>query len=145
MTVWLALLDLETGEGLAVNAGHEHPAICRTGKEFELVRYRHSLAAGIMENICFKQHTFHLDPGDRLFIYTDGVPDAMNTSSEQFGTDRMLDVLNASPNADPASLLSAVSEAIDGFAGEADQFDDTTMMCLHYIGRNNEDNSDQPR
>lgn len=145
VTVWLALLDLETGEGLAVNAGHEHPAICRSGKEFELVRYRHSLAAGIMENICFKQHTFHLDPGDRLFIYTDGVPEAQNSSSEQFGTDRMLDVLRKNQSADPASLLAAVTEAIDAFTGEAGQFDDTTMMCLHYIGRSNEDSSNQPR
>ena len=130
VTVWLALLDLETGEGTAVNAGHEHPAVCRDGKRFELVRYQHSLAAGMMNGLTFPQHKFRLRPGDKLFVYTDGVPEAQNASLEQFGTDRMLEVLNANRNETPEGLLAAVTKAIDAFTGEAPRFDDTTMLCL---------------
>ena len=130
VTVWMALLDLETGEGVAVNAGHEPPVVCREGGNYELVRYRHSLAAGMMKGMTFPQHTFRLGPGDRLFVFTDGVPEAQNASSEQFGTDRMLKVLNANRDETPAGLLDAVAKAIDEFQGEAGQFDDMTMLCF---------------
>ena len=130
VTVWMALLDLETGEGVAVNAGHEHPAVCREGGDFELLRYRHSLAVGMMEGMTFPQHTFCMRPGDKLFVYTDGVPDALNASDEQFGTDRMLKVLNANREETPAGLLAAVAKALDEFAGDAGRFDDTTMLCF---------------
>ena len=136
VTVWMALLDLETGEGVAVNAGHEPPVICREGGDFELARYRHSLAVGMMKGMEFPQHTFRLGPGDKLFVFTDGVPEALNSSSEQFGTDRMLKVLNENRNEDPAGLLAAVSRAIDEFKGEADQFDDITILCFFCDKRN---------
>lgn len=136
VTVWMALLDLETGEGVAVNAGHEPPVICREGGDFELVRYRHSLAVGMMKGMEFPQHTFRLEPGDKLFVFTDGVPEALNSSSEQFGTDRMLKVLNENRNEDPAGLLAAVARAIDDFKGEADQFDDMTIVCFFCDKRN---------
>ena len=136
VTVWMALLDLETGEGVAVNAGHEPPVICREGGDFELVRYRHSLAVGMMKGMEFPQHTFRLEPGDKLFVFTDGVPEALNSSSEQFGTDRMLKVLNENRNEDPAGLLAAVARAIDDFKGEADQFDDITIVCFFCDKRN---------
>ena len=136
VTVWMALLDLETGEGVAVNAGHEPPVICREGGDFELVRYRHSLAVGMMKGMEFPQHTFRLGPGDKLFVFTDGVPEALNSSSEQFGTDRMLKVLNENRNEDPAGLLAAVARAIDDFKGEADQFDDITIVCFFCDKRN---------
>ena len=132
----MALLDLETGEGVAVNAGHEPPVICREGGDFELVRYRHSLAVGMMKGMEFPQHTFRLGPGDKLFVFTDGVPEALNSSSEQFGTDRMLKVLNENRNEDPAGLLAAVARAIDEFQGETDQFDDMTMLCFFCDKRN---------
>ena len=136
VTVWMALLDLETGEGVAVNAGHEPPVVCRDGGDFELVRYRHSLAVGMMRGMEFPQHTFRLGPGDRLFVFTDGVPEAQNSSSEQFGTDRMLKVLNANRDETPAGLLAAVAKAIDEFQGEAGQFDDMTVLCFFCDKRN---------
>ena len=63
---------------------------------------------GMMKGMEFPQHTFRLEPGDKLFVFTDGVPEALNSSSEQFGTDRMLKVLNENRNEDPAGLLAAV-------------------------------------
>ena len=134
VTVWLAILELSTGKGLAANAGHEHPAVCRADGRYELAVYRHSLAVAAMEGVRFKEHSFELHPGDSLFVYTDGVTEATNIKNELFGTDRMLAALNLNPKADPKMLLKHVKAEIDGFAGGAPQFDDITMMCLHYSG-----------
>lgn len=134
VTVWLAIMDLRTGEGIAANAGHEHPALCRKGEEFKLVIYKHSLVVGMGEGITYKQHSFRLNPGDRLYVYTDGVPEASNEQGERFGNERMLEVLNAGRDKSPEELLEAVGEAIIAFMGNAARFDDTTMMCFDYHG-----------
>ena len=132
VTVWLAVIDLATGKGLVANAGHEHPVLCRRGGSFELVIYKHNMALGMIEDVSFRQHEFTLYPGDRLFVYTDGVPEATNISDEQFGTGRMLEVLNESREAEPKELLDRMGAAVDQFTGDACRFDDTTMMCLYY-------------
>ena len=134
VTVWLAILDIKTGKGLAANAGHEHPILMRAGGDFELVKYRHSPAVATMEGIKFSQHEFELHPGDRLFVYTDGVPEATDDSNELFGDDRMLHVLNNNKDASVSDLLEHMKSAIDGFVGEAPQFDDITMLVLDYYG-----------
>lgn len=134
-TIWLALIDTVTGEGVSVNAGHEYPAVCRTGGSYELIRDKHSLPIGTMPGILYKEQVFQMDPGDRLFVYTDGVPEAVNQDGGQFGTDRMLDVLNRNMDAGSKKLLSRLKEEIDAFAGEVPQFDDITMLCFHYIGK----------
>ena len=134
VTVWLAVLDLTTGTGLAANAGHEHPALRRAGGQYELVIYRHSPAVATMEGIRFREHAFELHPGDSLFVYTDGVPEATNANDELFGSERMVEALNHNVNAAPAELLAAVRSELDAFVGEAPQFDDVTMLCLDYFG-----------
>ncbi len=134
VTVWLAVIELSTGKGVAANAGHEHPVICRADGQFELVVYRHSPAVATMNGIRFKEHTFELNPGDRLFVYTDGVPEATNANNELFGAERMLAALNGSEDGSPEGILRSVREAIDGFVGDAPQFDDITMMGFCYNG-----------
>ena len=134
VTVWLAVIEISTGRGLAANAGHEHPVIRRAGGEYELVIYRHSPAVATMEGIRFKEHSFELYPGDSIFVYTDGVPEATNADSEMFGTDRMLAALNAEPDAPPEKILKNVRAAVDDFVKDADQFDDLTMLGLVYNG-----------
>ena len=134
VTVWLAIIELRTGKGIAANAGHEHPALRRKDGSFELVLYRHAPAVATMEGMRFKEHEFQLNPGDTLFVYTDGVTEATNTKDELFGTQRMLDALNRDPNAAPKKLLDAVRNDIDEFVGAAPQFDDITMMGVKYDG-----------
>ena len=119
---------------MAANAGHEHPVICRKNGQYELVVYRHAPAVAAMEGIHFRQHEFELRPGDRLYVYTDGVPEAADAHDELFGTDRMLGVLNRDPYADPETLLHTVRREIDAFVGDAPQFDDITMLGLYYKG-----------
>ena len=130
VTVWMAVIDLITGEGVAANAGHEHPALCRRDGKFELVRYKHDIVIGMLKDRTYRQHAFAMNHGDRLFVYTDGVPEAYSETGEQFGTDRMLEALNRRPDASPEELIDDVGAAIERFMGEAPRFDDTTMMCF---------------
>ena len=134
VTVWLSILELSTGKGLAANAGHEHPAIRRKGGAFELVKYPHSLAVATMDEIRFKEHEFELRPGDALFVYTDGVTEATNASEELFGEKRTVEALNRIPHAEARTLLETTQAAISEFVGDAMQFDDMTMLCLEYYG-----------
>ena len=138
VTVWLGIVDLKTGKGLAANAGHEHPAIRRGKGEFEMVKYRHSPAVAAMEGIPYKEHEFELAPGDALFVYTDGVPEATDANEELFGEERTLLALNKDPNAKPEVILAGVKESIDEFVGDATQFDDITMLCFEFFGRDSE-------
>lgn len=134
VTVWLAILDLRTGKGIAANAGHEHPAIKRKDGQFELIIYRHSPAVATLEGIRFREHEFELHPGDKLFVYTDGVPEATNADNELFGAERMVEALNKSADCAVGDILSEVKAEIDRFVGEAPQFDDITMLGFEYYG-----------
>ena len=134
VTVWLAIIEISTGKGVAANAGHEHPTLCRANGKYELVEYRHSPAVATIEGIRFREHPFELHPGDRFFVYTDGVPEATDARNELFGSERMLAALNSDPEADPEQLLHNVRAAIDAFVGDAPQFDDITMLGFRYFG-----------
>ena len=134
VTVWLAVIELSTGKGMAANAGHEHPVIRRADGSYELVVYRHSPAVATMEGTRFREHAFQLNAGDTLFVYTDGVPEATDACNRMFGPERMLDALNRDSAAAPRQLLANVRADIDAFVGEAPQFDDITMMAFRYFG-----------
>ena len=134
VTAWLAVLEISTGKGVAVNAGHEHPVLRRSGEKYELILYRHSLALAALDGVQFKQHEFQLCPGDSIFVYTDGVTEATSSEKELFGTERMLESLNKEPDAEPDEILANVMGDINRFMDGEDQFDDITMMCLKYNG-----------
>ena len=134
VTAWMAIIDIHTGKGIAVNAGHEHPAIRRKNGEFELIKYKHSPALGIISGIPFREHEFELGVGDTLLVYTDGVPEAINLNEQQFTTDRMLKSLNEATSEKPEDLLKSLKSDIDSFVGEAEQFDDVTMLGFKFMG-----------
>ena len=134
VTAWLAVLEISTGKGVAVNAGHEHPVLRRSGEKYELILYRHSLALAALDGVQFRQHEFQLCPGDSFFVYTDGVTEATSSEKELFGTDRMLEALNKTPDAEPDEILANVMGEINRFMDGEEQFDDITMMCLKYNG-----------
>ena len=133
VTVWIGILEISTGKLTAANAGHEYPAI-KTGNKFELLKDKHGLVIGAMPGIVYKEYELDLKPGDKLFLYTDGVAEATRGGEELFGTKRMLDALNKDPDADPAILLRNVRRAVDEFVGSDEQFDDLTMLGFEYLG-----------
>ena len=135
VTVWLAIIDIETGRGLAANAGHEHPALRRAGESFELIKYSHSPMMAVISGIQFKEHEFVLHPGDRLFVYTDGVPEATNQEEKLYGLERMVESLNRHRDASIKELLENVKKDIDTFVDGAEQFDDITMLVFEYNGK----------
>ena len=134
VTVWLGILDLNTGKVIASNAGHEYPAIRRTDGKYELFKTKQSPAVATMEGLNFRESEFTLGHGDNLYVYTDGVPEATNIHEELYGTERMLDKLNSTIGLGASEVLNIMKKDVDDFTGEAPQFDDVTMMCLQFLG-----------
>ena len=134
ITVWLGILELSTGRLTAANAGHEYPVLQRPGEPYRLFKDKHDLVLGGMEGIRYRQYELTLAPGSRLFVYTDGVPEAANAQIEMFGTERMLTVLNQDTALSPEATLRNVRRAVDDFVQDAEQFDDLTMLCMEYKG-----------
>jgi len=134
VTVWLGILEISTGKLTAANAGHEYPVLMSKSGKFELVKDKHGFVIGGLDGAKYKQYELSLDPGSKLFLYTDGVPEATNGENELFGTERMLAALNENSGASPEELLNNVRRAVDGFVKDAEQFDDLTMLGLEYNG-----------
>ena len=134
VTVWLGVLQLSTGLLTAANAGHEYPALKPAGGAFDLYKDRHGFVIGGMPGIRYRDYTVQLEPGAKMFFYTDGVPEATNASEELFGTGRMVDALRLREDGGPDGILKAVNESVAAFVGKAPQFDDLTMLCFVYNG-----------
>ena len=134
VTVWLGILEISTGKLTAANAGHEYPVLMQAGGAFELIKDKHGFVIGGMDGVRYKEYVLQLNPGAKLFLYTDGVPEATNAGEELFGTERMLAALNQNTAADPEGLLKNVRKAVEEFVKDAEQFDDLTMLSLEYKG-----------
>ncbi len=132
VTVWFGILEISTGKLSCANAGHEYPAIKRADGSFEIFKDKHGFVIGGMEGIKYKEYEIQLEHGDKLFVYTDGVPEATNADVKMFGPDRMLQALNKDMNAGPEQILANVRDAVSEFVGDAEQFDDLTMMCVEF-------------
>ena len=135
VTVWLGILNLNNGTLVTANAGHEYPVVKMPEGNFELLKAKHSFVVGGMKGIKYKETQMTLEPGSKLFVYTDGVPEAENAEQMQYGLDRFLSVLNRNKDADPPALLEAVGTDVKKFTQNQAQFDDLTMLCLHYKGK----------
>ena len=133
VTVWLGILDISTGLLTTANAGHEYPALMHADGQFELFRDRHGLVVGGMPGVKYHEHSLQMYPGSKLFVYTDGVPEATDAENALFGTTRMLEALNAHANKSPKQILHGVRQAVNEFVSDMEQFDDLTMMCLEYM------------
>ena len=134
VTVWVGVLEISTGRMLCANAGHEYPAIKKADGLFELYKDKHGFVIGGMEGVGYKEYVLQMSPGDKIFVYTDGVPEATAEGGEMFGMERMVATLNSCAEGSPVDILRRVRSDVDAFVGDAEQFDDMTMMCLEYKG-----------
>ncbi len=134
VTVWLGILEISTGKFVAANAGHDYPVLKNPDGDFELILDKHGLVIGVMEEAVYTEYEWQLSPGSKIFVYTDGVPEAANAQDELFRVDRMLEALNADPDVKPEQVLKNVRAGVDAFVKDAEQFDDITMLCLEYRG-----------
>ena len=134
ITAFEGVLDLQTGEFRYVNAGHEVPYICKKGESYEPYKIRDGFVLAGMEDMRFREGSVQLTPGDKIFLYTDGVPEATNGNNALYGSQRLYHILNENTEAAPEMVLRAVKTDVDRFVGDAPQFDDLTMLCLEYQG-----------
>ena len=132
ITAFEGVLDLVTGEFVYVNAGHEMPFIYKSGGDFEPYKIRAGFVLAGMEGMKYRAGSMTLEPGDKIFQYTDGVTEATNINNELYGMDRLGEILNKVKLGTPHEILPAIKKDIDEFVGEAPQFDDITMLCLEY-------------
>ncbi len=132
VTLWLGILDLKTGTLRAANAGHEYPALKHADGSFELLKDKHGLPVGAMDGVKYKGYELQIEPGAKLFVYTDGMPEANDADNNMFGVERMLAALNSDTSVPPKGVLKNVQDAVDGFVAGAEQFDDLTMLCVEY-------------
>ena len=130
VTVWYGVLEISTGKITAANAGHEFPIIKKQGGKYELLQDKHGFVIGGMEGMKYTEYEIQLDSGEMLFLYTDGVPEATDGENKMYGTDRLLEAMNSKEHTDPLELLRSITDNVDQFVGEADRFDDMTMLAV---------------
>ena len=135
VTVWMGILDLRTGEVEFACAGHNPPVICHDDGTVEFAKSKPGLVMAAMEGTRYKRQTLKLEPGDTIFLYTDGVTEATNANEELFGDDRLLQTLREAHGKEPAEICPFVKSKIDEFVGDAPQFDDITMLALKFVGK----------
>ena len=132
VTAWMGILDITTGKMQFANAGHNPPLLKRANGEFEYLKTRAGFVLAGMEGVRYRPLELTLCPGDRLFLYTDGVPEATNTENKLYGEDRLLTFANKNATAEAGEFLPNLKADIDEFVGEAPQFDDITMLMFDY-------------
>ena len=132
VTAWMGILDLTTGHVKFANAGHNPPLLKRADGSFEYLKTRAGFVLAGMEGVRYRVGELKLNPGDRLFLYTDGVPEATNVENKLYGEERLLAFMNQNAATEATQLLPALKANIDEFVGEAPQFDDITMLMFDY-------------
>lgn len=134
VTAWMGILQISTGRIAYVNAGHNPPLICHAGGDFTYLRARSGFVLAGMEGMKYKIQNLEMMPGDCLYLYTDGVTEATDIDEQLYGEQRLEEVLNSHKGERPQQLLENVQKDITAFVKTAPQFDDITMLGLHYKG-----------
>lgn len=142
VTAWMGIIDLKTGKVDFANAGHNPPLVRRKDGSFEYLKCRAGFVLAGMEGIKYCKNELQLEPGDEIFLYTDGVTEATDIQENAYGEDRLLRLLNENKCVDSKSLCELVKNDIDRFAGDAPQFDDITMLSLKYNNNMKEDKNE---
>lgn len=131
VTAWMGILDLKTGLLKYADAGHNPPVLRRAGGEYEYLKIRPNFILAGMEGMKYRLNELQLAPGDEIFLYTDGVTEAQNSEKQLYGEKRLLQSLNEKSGLTVEEICAKVKKDVDAFVGEADQFDDMTMLCVH--------------
>ena len=145
VTAWMGVLNTETGVLTYVNAGHNPPLVRLADGGFTFLQTRPGLVLAGMDGLRYRQYELQMHPGDRIFLYTDGITEASNPAKELYGNDRLQAYLNAHTNAPLKEMLSGLTADINAFAGTEPQFDDMTMLMLDYLSNRPDENRKEKR
>ncbi len=136
VTVWMGILNLKTGLLTAANGGHEYPMFQLGEKPFEVMEDPHGLVLGPIPTSKYQNYEVQLHAGDRLFVYSDGATDAVNTEVKDFGLERLHQtVVEASAAPGASEMTRIIRQKLDDYSAGADQFDDITLLTLNYYGQ----------
>lgn len=138
VTAWMGVIDLSTGLVSFANAGHNPPLVRHKNGDFEYLKSRAGFVLAGMEGIRYKKNELQLNPGDEIYLYTDGVTEATDTNNALYGEERLKTLLDGLHGCSGEQVCRAVKNDIDAFVGDAPQFDDITMLHLKYNGGNKE-------
>ncbi len=130
VTLFIGVLDLETGQMSYSNAGH-NPPLLLTDDKTAFISCDANISAGVMSGWQFSLQHLQLKPGECLFLYTDGLNEAEDINLSQFGMERMVDVAK-SASKQPKALIDTMSASVAEFVGDAEQNDDLTMLAIQY-------------
>ncbi|GHV47624.1 hypothetical protein AGMMS49546_37430 [Spirochaetia bacterium] len=134
VTIFICTVDLVTGHILYANGGHNPPLLSQSNKAYHFMHLEKGLPLGVFETSRYKMRFLQLNPGDKLYLYTDGVNEAKNTAGEQFSNKRFLETANQFRELEPEQFDGAIRNAVEQFSGGADQSDDITTLAIHYTG-----------
>ena len=134
VTYFACILNMNTGELTFTNAGHNPPYIMKPGSPPRAITEKHGMALGVFPGNDYGTGKLVLEPGQTIFLYTDGVTEAMNPEHEEFGVERLEPLLNACNEESPEQIINLVLEKVKAFAGDEEQSDDITIVALTYRG-----------
>jgi sigma-B regulation protein RsbU (phosphoserine phosphatase) len=135
VTVLICSIDLATGEMIYANGGHNPPLIAQSGAMYQFMELKKGVPPGMLPASKYKQCSMALNPGDKLFLYTDGINEALNAKNEQWGNERFLEAANKNIELRPEAFDAAIRESLSGFVSDAEQSDDITTFVFHYTKR----------
>jgi serine phosphatase RsbU (regulator of sigma subunit) len=134
VTAWMGILNIRNGKVLFANAGHNHPLVKHSDGTFEYLKSRAGFVLAGMEGVRYRKNELVLEPGDAIYLYTDGVTEATDLNEELYGEERLHSILEKYKDETMEVICSEIKKDVDLFAGEAPQFDDITMLALKYNG-----------
>ena len=130
VTVFYGIYNCRTGEVTYANAGHNPPYVMRADGSLETLPMSKDLVAGVIDDYQFTEETLHLEPGDTLLLFTDGVTEATDTEENEYGEERLSMLLSHSSKLTCQEIVDKVKADVKAFAGEAEQSDDITLLAL---------------
>ena len=136
VTLFVGILNLQTGELQYCNAGHNPPVLLNCDREPLMFRNTKAIPVGIFGEIDYCNETMILDPSDQIFLYTDGITEAEDADKNLFGESALMKALTENRDKSPKELTDRVKQSVKEFVNGHMQSDDITMMCITYRGKN---------
>jgi sigma-B regulation protein RsbU (phosphoserine phosphatase) len=133
VTAFYGILDKTSGQVSYCCAGHNHPYIVRKDGQVEKLNPAPGLALCLKDDFDFQTGEFKLENGDSIFVYSDGVNEAVNASREEFGVERIQECLSSAAGSRPVATIRDMLREVERFSGGIDQVDDITMLTLQYL------------
>lgn len=132
VTAWMGILETSTGKFTYVNAGHNPPLLKQGAGDYQWLKSKPGFILGGLDDTQYQQGEIHMEPGDRVYLYTDGVTEAIDADEELFGEGRLLEAVNSYHGPGLKEMCSHILGRMDGFVEGQEQFDDITMLVLEY-------------